>query len=74
MATKDPLDVARGKVAASSPRGIRPNPERLREGQQELALAKIDRFIRRTLEDAPPLTGEQRTRLARLLTADGGKR
>lgn len=73
MHQKDPLDVARGKVAASGPRGIHPNPDRLREGRQELALAKIDRFIKRALEDAPPLTDEQRARLARLLTVDGGQ-
>ena len=35
---------------------------------------KIDRFIRRTLEDAPPLTDEQTSRLGRLLTTDGGAR
>jgi len=67
---KDPLDVARGMVAASGPNGNRPNPERQRLGGQELALAKIDRFIKRTLEDAPPLTDEQRQRLARLLTVE----
>ncbi len=71
---KDPLDVARGQIAAASPKGIRPHPERLREAQQDLALAKIDRFIKRALADAPPLTDEQRARLARLLTVDGGQR
>jgi len=69
---KDPLDVARGRAAMSAPTGIRPNPETYRAAKQELALAKIDRFIRRTLEEAPPLTDEQRGRLARLLVVEEG--
>ncbi len=70
---KDPLDVARGQIAAASPKGIRPHPQRLREAQQDLALAKIDRFIKRALEDAPPLTDERRARLARLLQDEAGR-
>ncbi len=71
---KDPLDVARGIVAASSPKGLHPNPERLQEARQDLALVKIERFIARALAEAPPLTSERRARLARLLTVDGGQR
>jgi hypothetical protein len=38
-----------------------------------LAAAKIEDSIERALADAPPLTGEQAARIARLLTADGGR-
>ncbi|GAA0981706.1 hypothetical protein ENKNEFLB_01397 [Nocardioides aquaticus] len=38
-----------------------------------LAAARIEDFVERTLRDAPPLSDDQRARLARLL-ADGGDR
>ncbi|MGC4109452.1 MAG: hypothetical protein QM747_03290 [Nocardioides sp.] len=42
--------------------------------QRDLAAAKIEDFIQRTVDDAPPLTDEQRNRLAALLrpVAGGG--
>jgi len=43
-----------------------------RETKTALAAAKVEDYIERTLAAAPPLTSEQRQRIARLLTADGG--
>ncbi len=44
----------------------------LAAARANLAAAKIEDFIERTLADAPPISDEQRARLARLLTVDGG--
>lgn len=37
------------------------------EARQDLAAAKIEDYIRRTVDAAPPLTSDQRNRLALLL-------
>jgi hypothetical protein len=42
--------------------------------RREYAVAKIEDYVRRTVDAAPPLTIEQRTRLASLLTSSGGAR
>lgn len=60
---------ARAKVAALS-RGVRAGerPRKdLEAARRELAAANIEAYVTRTLADAPPLTDEQRTRLAELL-------
>ena len=43
----------------------------LAAAKANLAAAKIEDFIEKTLRDAPPISPEQRARLARLLTVDG---
>jgi len=48
------------------------DPEKIAEARGDLNAAKIQAFIEKTLADAPPLTAEQRKRLARLLS--GGQR
>src|SRR4051812_31311771 len=57
---------ARGKLGATTRRF--PNePDRLAEARRNLAAAKLQDYIERTLADAPPLTDTQRDRLALLL-------
>lgn len=73
MAQKDPYYVARGRVAATSPNGIHPDADKHHTAKQEFALAKIERFIHKALSEAPPLTKEQKQRLSRLLTVEGGE-
>jgi hypothetical protein len=43
------------------------DPEAETQARRELAEAKIADYIRRVVDAAPPLTDEQRTRLAELL-------
>lgn len=45
----------------------RRDDEAIRENRRDLAAAKVAQYIERTLEDAPPLTDDQRQTLARLL-------
>ena len=44
------------------------------DARREYAAAKIEDYVRRTVDTAPPLTDEQRSRLAALLTSSGGER
>lgn len=68
----DPVRKAGSKVALAH-RYHRDNPERIAAARRELAEANIERAINRALATAPPLTAEQRDRLAALL-AGGGSR
>jgi hypothetical protein len=43
------------------------DPSKIASARAELAEAKIADYIERMLSEAPPLTDEQRTRLAELL-------
>ena len=64
-----PIAVARGAVGYWSNR----DPAKAAEARRDLAAAKLDKYIRDTIADAPPLTAEQRDRLALLLTRGGGE-
>ena len=71
--TPDPLRSAQGRLGGL----IRLNgdPILIAQAQRELTEAKLQRQIDRALESAPPLTAEQRTRLAaRLAPYAGGAR
>ncbi|CAJ1504289.1 hypothetical protein MU0083_003399 [[Mycobacterium] kokjensenii] len=57
---------ARNRLGITT-RHHRGNSEKITEARRELAEAKIHDFVERTLSQAPPLTDEQRTRLAELL-------
>jgi hypothetical protein len=57
---------ARGKLGATT-RRFPNDPDRLAEARRNLAAAKLQDYIERTLADAPPLTDIQRDRLALLL-------
>jgi hypothetical protein len=47
-------------------------PEQVDAARADLATANISAYIRRVIDAAPPLTAEQRDRLATLLRPDGG--
>jgi hypothetical protein len=57
---------ARGKLGATA-RRFPNDPDRLAEARRDLAAAKLQDYIERTLADAPPLSDAQRERLALLL-------
>lgn len=57
---------ARNRLAITA-RHHSDNPDRITEARRELAAAKIHDYVEKVLAQAPPLTDEQRTRLADLL-------
>jgi hypothetical protein len=57
---------ANGRLAAASRPG-RADRDRIAQLRRELTEAKIHDYIEKLLDTAPPLTQEQRTRLAELL-------
>jgi hypothetical protein len=56
---------ANGRLARASHHPV--DPVRIEELRRELAEAKITDYVEKVLATAPPLTAEQRTRLAELL-------
>lgn len=58
--------VRRRNVVANIARH-RPGTPELDSARRELAAAKLAAYIRRVVDEAPPLTDEQRQTLARLL-------
>lgn len=63
----DPLRSKQAELAAAT----RHHPERVDELRRDYAAAKLEDFVRRTVDAAPPLTDEQRARVARLLRGGG---
>lgn len=62
--------------AARSALGVaarRRDAEAIRAARQELAAANIAAAIKRVASEAPPLTEDQRRRLASILTEDGDR-
>ena len=59
---------ARGVLGQVS-RRHRDEPELIEDARRSLAEAKIAEYVRKTVDSAPPLTAEQRQRLAALLTS-----
>lgn len=52
-----------------------PGSRELAEARRELAAAKLENFVKKAVDAAPPLTDEQRERIAALLsssTVSGG--
>ena len=64
---------ARGRVASLSRSRSSDDPDYL-NAKRDLASEKIAAYIERTVAEAPPLTTEQRSRLAALLTGATGPR
>jgi hypothetical protein len=60
----------RAKVAAFSRDRLPDDPD-LVDARQNLAALKIEDHVRRVISEAPPLTDEQRERIAALLRAGG---
>ena len=57
----------RARIAALKRAGARPNDPDLIDAQRRLRETRLADYIDRVLTEAPPLTAEQRTRLAELL-------
>jgi hypothetical protein len=63
--------VERARIAAIT-RGIRagerqPDDPQLAEARRNLKALRLEEYVRKVLAEAPPLTDEQKTRLAELL-------
>lgn len=67
---KDPVLVARGQVGHAVREG---DPDTIAAARAALAAAHAERAIRRALDGAPPITDEQRHRLAALLLTGGDR-
>lgn len=66
MATPDPVSSASGRLAGLHRYGT-PDPVAVADARRELTAAHVERTIQRALAAAPPLTADQRARLAALL-------
>jgi hypothetical protein len=64
----DPVRTASGRIAYHSRRDG--NPAKLTEARRDLAAAKLERHIREAVAAAPPLSDDQKHRLAALLVGD----
>lgn len=70
MPTKTPVAAAIAVARAAK----NPDPAVEIAARRDLAEAKIAQYVERVLAQAPPLTGEQRTRLAELLRPVRGRK
>ena len=70
MPTTDPVIAARNKLAGLARWGTA-DPNELDDARRALTEAKLERHVREALAAAPPLTDDQRSRIARLLTGGG---
>lgn len=66
-----PILSARGRYGHAIKTG---DPAIIAETKRDLAAAKLEQYIERIVAEAPPLTTEQRSRLAALLTGATGPR
>ena len=57
---------ARSALGVASRRG---NPEEVRKARRNLAAANIEAYVARVVSEAPPLTDDQKHRIASLLGA-----
>lgn len=65
------IDAERRSLQAKHAAAVRWNkPQQVVETGRDLAAARLADYIRRTVDAAPPLTPEQRDRLAVLLRGD----
>lgn len=62
----------RARVAALTRSRAADDPE-LVDARRNLAAAKLEDYIRRVVDEAPPLTGEQRDRLTAALRSGAGR-
>lgn len=62
----DPVHSARARIALATRRH---DTRAEYAARQEISAARVERAIRKALDEAPPLTDEARARLAGLLTA-----
>lgn len=60
---------ARAELGVASRRG---SGDAIADARRNLAAAKLETYVQRILEEAPPLTPEQRDRVSALLRVGGG--
>lgn len=70
----NPVLTARSRLAVASRSicGTPPDPQVVAEAQRDLRVAMLERHVREVVAAAPPLTSDQRQRLAVMLL--GGER
>lgn len=66
----DPVLTARAHLANASRKGAR-DPQQVAEARRNLNAAKLERFIRASLAEAPPLTEQQRAHLSTHIASGG---
>jgi hypothetical protein len=59
-----PVLSARGQLGRAQQQG---DPDQIQTARRNLAAAKIESYIQRVVSDAPPLSAEQRDRLAAII-------
>lgn len=67
MGSPDPVMSVRGKLARAYDKRVPADEAKRQALRSELAAAKIEKYIKRVVDEAPPLTAEQRERLASIL-------
>jgi hypothetical protein len=64
MTSTSPNVLSRNRLGVATRRGV---PEEIEAARRDLAATKIEQYIRKVVDEAPPLTNAQRDRLAVLL-------
>lgn len=70
MPTVDPVIAARSALGNATIAG---DPERIAAARRDLTAAKVERAVREAVAAAPPLTEEQKAKIAALLTSGAEK-
>lgn len=63
---------ARAILATKSRPNVHASPADLDDARRELAVAKLAAYVQKVVEQAPPLTPDQRARISALLRTGGG--
>ena len=62
---------ARARVATKSRKAVNATPEELAEAKADLAAAKLVAYIKKVVDQAPPLSPAQRDQIAALFASGG---
>ena len=73
MPAKSPQRRQAAAVVGALQRHHGPDDPRLADARRDLRAAELEEHVRRIVDDAPPLTAEQRDRLAALLRPRSGR-
>ena len=71
MPSTDQLSHVRARLARQYINGKTPDPEVADALRREIKETELERHVRKCLTTAPPLTSEQRQRIASILTGGG---
>lgn len=72
MPTSDTFRKSRARAAALTRHRGTDDPE-VADARRAAKAASVEDYIRRVVDEAPPLTDDQRARLSRILRGDGGR-